>query len=95
VYRALGVSKQTMERAIQHSEAWSDPPTMPEVPEAKRRRAAREMQDVCLPLRWRLIEAPAAGAAPNCSPHHGFVLPARLLGTGAELAFRSETFQLV
>jgi hypothetical protein len=38
VYRALGVSEQTLERAIQYSEARSDGPTSPELPKIKQRR---------------------------------------------------------
>jgi hypothetical protein len=38
VYRALGLSEQTLERAIQYSEAWSDGSTTPELPEIKQRR---------------------------------------------------------
>jgi hypothetical protein len=38
LYRALGVSEQTLARAIQYSEARSDGPTTPELPEIKQRR---------------------------------------------------------
>jgi hypothetical protein len=38
VYRALGLSEQTLERAIQYSQARLDGPTTPELPEIKKRR---------------------------------------------------------
>ena len=55
VYRALGVSEQTLERAIQFSEARSDVPTMPELPKIKQRRG-RPRQNV-----RRLGQAEPAG----------------------------------
>jgi hypothetical protein len=48
VYRALGVSEQTLERAIQFFEARSDAPTSPELPKIKPRRG-RPRQDVRRP----------------------------------------------
>jgi hypothetical protein len=55
VYRALGLSEQTLERAIQYSEARSDGPTTPELPEIKQRRG-RPRQNL-----RRIGQAEAAG----------------------------------
>jgi hypothetical protein len=45
LYRALGVSEQTLARAIQYSEARSDGRTTPELPKIKQRRG-RPRQNV-------------------------------------------------
>jgi hypothetical protein len=45
LYRALGVSEETLTRAIQYTEARSDAPTMPELPKIKQRRG-RPRQNV-------------------------------------------------
>ena len=45
LYRALGVSEQTLTRAIQYSERWADAPTVPELPKIKQRRG-RPRQNV-------------------------------------------------
>jgi hypothetical protein len=60
VYRALGVSEQTLERAIQYSEGRSDRPTTAKLPEIKQRRG-RPRQNL------RRIQAKPAGQ-PNRLP---------------------------
>jgi hypothetical protein len=48
LYRALGVSEQTLARAIQYSEARSDGLTPPELPKIRRRRGRQPQNAPCL-----------------------------------------------
>jgi len=58
VYRALGVSEETLTRAIQFTEALSAAPSMPKLPKIKRRRGQAE--GTVQPKRSTPLRKPAA-----------------------------------